>query len=229
MLKRKLLLTIEGNIGAGKSTVLEIIKEKIQNTPQLIRNISVIEEPVYHFSNAEIDGVSFNPLADFYHDPIKNAYCFQNWVIKCYYDQLKQLTETSTNEHIIIMERNIYSTNIFLKALHKQDILSKFSISLLSKNVEEIISNFFGANQFGTDKLYFIDTPTDICFDRIEIRNRNGENNAPMMKHHLQELEKEFSKLYFDFQTRHGENHARKFYSDSANAIATNILQFLDI
>ena len=64
---------IEGNIGSGKTTLINILKN--------FNNFEVIEEPVNLWLNLKGDD-NKNILQEFYDDPERYAYIFQTMVFK---------------------------------------------------------------------------------------------------------------------------------------------------
>ena len=68
----KIIISIEGNIGAGKSTFLKILKLNLEK-------IKIIEEPLIKWQNIEQDGINYNILDMYYKDPKRWAYTFQTY------------------------------------------------------------------------------------------------------------------------------------------------------
>ena len=122
MIKRKLLLTIEGNIGAGKSYLISTLKDKLKNNKSII----FFDEPVKEFSLASVNGNIYNPLKDYYKDPVKFAFSSQSWIHECYKKQLQLISEISTENDIIIMDRGIYSTTVFIQNSLKNGFITRF-------------------------------------------------------------------------------------------------------
>ena len=85
-----LIISIDGNIGAGKSTLCAKLAEKL---PQL----KVIQEPVGTWEKF-VDDEGVNLLSHFYKDTTRWAYTFQNCAILTRlmntYDAMKEFEET---------------------------------------------------------------------------------------------------------------------------------------
>ena len=79
-----LLISIEGNIGAGKSTIInQLIKENLD--PQII----ILQEPVDMWESVKHEGETM--LQKFYNDQDKYAFAFQ---IMAFTTRLKLIKDT---------------------------------------------------------------------------------------------------------------------------------------
>ena len=96
-------IAVAGNIGAGKTTLTEMLAKHYQWHP-------------------EFESVDNNPyLKDFYTDMAKWAFHLQVHFLNSRFDQINELR---TNEKTIIQDRTIYEdAYIFAKSLHKQGFL----------------------------------------------------------------------------------------------------------
>ena len=95
---RCLSIIIEGNIGAGKSTVLNILKQNLDI-------FKIIEEPVTKWTN--IDGV--NLLKNFYQEPKKWAFPLQVWISATMIEAHNEMTK----KPVKVMERSMYRYFVF--------------------------------------------------------------------------------------------------------------------
>ena len=114
-----MLISIEGNIGSGKSTVIEWLKT------QENKNIVFVDEPVNEWLSIK-DKDGMNALDCFYKDQKQNAFCFQ---ILAYITRLKKLIlkleEYANQDIIIITERSIDTDrNVFAKMLYEDGLIS---------------------------------------------------------------------------------------------------------
>jgi deoxyadenosine/deoxycytidine kinase len=66
------VFSIEGNIGAGKSTLIELLKDKLVND----ENIIFVSEPLDMWQNIQ-DNNGVNMLTKFYENQDKYAFPFQ--------------------------------------------------------------------------------------------------------------------------------------------------------
>lgn len=99
-----LLLSIEGNIGAGKTTLIKILKAILD------LQLEVIEEPITEWKNIKGNGSdnANNLLDSFYKDPTRWSYAFQSY---CFFTRLRDWhkTKNSSKNGVYLFERSVYS------------------------------------------------------------------------------------------------------------------------
>merc|ERR1711898_84840 len=95
------LISIEGNIGSGKSTILKLLKQKSD------KSIIFIDEPVSEWQTIK-DSSGKNILELFYANKQRYSFTFQ---ILAYITRLRKILDVIKNnqDKIIIMERSIYT------------------------------------------------------------------------------------------------------------------------
>lgn len=156
------VISVEGNIACGKSTLLD----KIQTiaTEKNIR-IKVLKEPIDEWNKITLDGKSILEL--FYEDPKKYGFEFQFLVYMSLYDAIKVQQEDCD---ILICERSLESNiHIFAQMLYDKGWITSTQFSIL-----RYMNKTFSIK---TDKRVYLSTPFSICFCRVKIRNRKGEEN----------------------------------------------------
>ena len=161
-----MLISIEGNIGSGKSTLVEYLKS--------LGNYIFVDEPVNEWLSIK-DKDGSNALECFYNNQKENAFCFQ---ILAYITRLKKLMD-KLKEHpsnvIIITERSIETDrNVFAKMLYEDGFLS---------SIEWETYNYW----FNTFKdvstvnlIIYIKTSPEKCLERINKRNRIEESSIKL-------------------------------------------------
>ena len=227
MLRRKLVVSIEGNIGAGKSTLLSALKDKYKNDTTIL----FAKEPLEDFSNAVLHGNKYNPLKDFYQTPLRFAFSTQLWIIDCYKKQLDELARMTTDSNIIIMDRGIYSTNVFTRSLYDRGHITQFERDYLLDKTRELVRHYFGVSKyakFGVDKLYYLDAPFVTCMDRIKRRNRQEERPIKNTSILLHSLDEHYTHYIKDFQQNMGRTHTEIYFDDNINAVVSNFALFLN-
>lgn len=112
-------ISIEGNIGSGKSTILKIIRE---NFPELV----ILDEPLTSWEKVG-EKQNINLLGMYYEDPKRWGFTFQ---IYAFMSRLKKWTEFSkmdtayTQTHI--SERSLLSDRyVFASIMRDMDILNE--------------------------------------------------------------------------------------------------------
>lgn len=163
------IISIEGNIGSGKSTLFEKLKIHFANN----KNIIFVREPVDIWESIQ-DENGTTILEKFYQDQIKYSFSFQ---IMAYISRINLLKET-IKEHpgvTIITERSLYTDKmVFAKMLYDTHKIEYINY--------QIYLNLFDTfkNDFNVDNIIYIKTDPDVCYNRILKRARNGENNISL-------------------------------------------------
>ena len=180
-----ILISLEGNIGAGKSTFIEHLEYILQKQSGWI----FLKEPV-HIWETIVDEQGKSVLANFYEDPQKYAFAFQIMAFTTRYQELKRIVKENPHCKGIICERSLESDkHIFAKMLHKDGLMDKLMYTIYDKYFQEYEGNF------RLDGVIHVDASPDTCFERVKLRSRNGESTISLEylqtchKFHLQWLE----------------------------------------
>lgn len=156
---------IDGNIGAGKSTVLDEIES---------RGFYVFREDIEKWKWC---------LDKFYDDPNRWAFTLQLAVLNSSYEQWKQISKL--NAPFVFIERSPMSRLVFASVGYKRGYLSPDEVRLFKELNEK-----FG---WSPDFIMVLNTPADECFRRIRARDRNCEQNIDIS--YLYDLENEYQNL----------------------------------
>lgn len=161
------IVTIEGNIGCGKSTILNCIKEYNSNA---IVPIILVKEPVDEWENIK-DNTGKSILQLFYENPHEYAFSFQMMAYISRLNNLKKAIMENTNS-IIVTERSLLTDKFVFAKMLKDD--NKI------KDVDyAIYLNWFNtfSQDFPVHKVIYMNSTPTTCYDRISRRSRTGENN----------------------------------------------------
>ena len=116
------IISIEGNIGSGKSTIITFLSNNLSNYLKINHSnhlkIEFLEEPVKEWNNfTDNDGV--NIIENYYKDQKKYAFQFQ---MMAYISRVTQLKEAiSKGFDVIFIERSILTDkNVFAKMLYDE-------------------------------------------------------------------------------------------------------------
>ena len=173
------IVYVEGNVGCGKTTFLELIKERL--------NIQILEEPVDLWQN--IDGN--NLLENFFLNQERWAFDLQMYITVTRIDQLKNYAKNNLDRFQFV-ERSVFSGRYcFAKNLFDTGKMSDLEWALYQKLWDrdvDIISSF----PLG---FIYLRTPAQICLKRISLRNRKEE--SPITLNYLQLLEKKHEDWFF--------------------------------
>jgi deoxycitidine kinase/deoxyguanosine kinase len=168
------IISIEGNIGSGKSTFLENLRKYYSNNECVI----FLKEPVDEWEKIK-DENGVTMLEKFYLDQDKYSFSFQ---MMAYISRLKVLRETlkKINNNVakniyIITERSLYTDKmVFAKMLYESGKMEYINY--------QIYLNWFNtfSEEFPVHKVVYVKTLSNICYNRIVTRSRNGESNIPL-------------------------------------------------
>lgn len=169
------VVSLEGNIASGKSTLLEKLREVYKNYP----NILFVKEPVDEWEKVK-DEYGVTMLEKFYENQEKYSFPFQ---MMAYVSRIKEfrntvneiknilLTNSGKNNHfIIITERSLYTDKlVFAKMLYDNKKIEPINY--------QVYLNWFDtfSSEFKVNKIIYIKTLPKICNERIKKRSRDGE------------------------------------------------------
>jgi deoxyadenosine/deoxycytidine kinase len=164
------VFSIEGNIGAGKSTLIDILKQKLYNDDSII----FVSEPLDMWQTIQ-DENGVNMLTKFYEDQDKYAFSFQVMAFATRLLKMKNEMKRKPNAKIIICERSLEADyNIFAKMLHDDG-----KIETINYNVYLQFYELY-KDEFPTKGLIYINASPETCQTRINTRNRSGEESIPI-------------------------------------------------
>jgi deoxyadenosine/deoxycytidine kinase len=164
--QQPLLISVDGNIGSGKSTTWEMLKETCNGRP----DVYFVEEPVGLWDNIK-DEHGVHILTNFYKDHKKYAFRFQ---MMAYISRLALLRKT-VREHaaqcrVIVTERSVDTDrNIFAKMLYDAGDIAHDEYTIYNMWFDEFIRDLPVAG------LIYIRADPEKCLERIVKRGREGE------------------------------------------------------
>ena len=177
-----MLISVEGNIGSGKSTFCNYLREhfsKYYNRPQNT-NVYFVDEPVEDWMS--IKDKNGNLLEHFYRSPEEYSYCFQMTAYISRLANLKNVLSKCNNNDIIIMERSVFSDyNVFAKMLYDTSKINSIQYQCYKMWFDHFLEDL--------PNFFFIYLKTDFknCHTRVLKRSRVGE--SPITKDYLQMCE----------------------------------------
>lgn len=172
---------IDGNIGAGKTTILNELKSK---------GFCVFEEDLSQWGEL---------LRRFYLDPKRWMCTLQTAILHSMNQQYTKLIDIEKSfgieknrdadpgpETIVFIERSPQSSMIFVKNGVKQ--------GFLDNEEANVIKNIYNVLHWTPDKVFYLNTDLDVCYERMKKRGRECEKNVS--KEYLQFIQTEYSNLY---------------------------------
>ena len=157
-IKTKMIYALEGNIGAGKTTMMKIIG-------QYFTSVEFVEEPVSQWQN--LGGM--NLLDAFYSDPERWGFSFE------FYSMLSKikalLNAANSDKPVIVIERSILSNKVFMDLSHELGKLEEIEYTMLMNTYHFYLQHVYPQ----LSGIIYLDTPVDECIKRITKRNRGEE------------------------------------------------------
>lgn len=184
------LITISGNIGAGKTTLIESLKQWVSTRIDYKGKVVFVKEPLDAWNTFKCDnGVSlFNNYYDEISPPIVKksthySFYFQIMALNSRIDAVSKCIEDNPNAELIIMERSPYDDYfVFASMLNMNSFISNEEYKLLGQFLQVNWENRFSECSFA-----LLETDPETCLIRIRERSRDGESNINLT--FLQDIE----------------------------------------
>jgi len=153
------MILLEGNIGAGKSTVGRLLKAS--------NKFDFIEEPVDQWQG----GYASNLLDMFYHDMERWSFTFQ---ILAFVTRAKTWQEilARTEHSRVVLERSIFTDrHVFATSMHQIGAMSETEWQVYCGLWDFLSTNYC----VEPDAIVYLRTPAEECLERIKERDRSEE------------------------------------------------------
>lgn len=156
---------IEGNIGAGKSTFLKIVKQYL--------NVQAVVEPHEQWQNV-VEG--HNLLDNFYRDPKRWAYTFQSYAFVS--RLMNQQAHARINPYTAqVLERSVFSDRYCFA-------YNAYELSYMNALEWKIYTEWFTwlVDMYMTlpDGFIYLRTKPSVCYERLKKRNRHEESTVSL-------------------------------------------------
>lgn len=181
-MSRPILVSIEGNIGSGKTTLVAELKKRNPTW-------RFVDEPVGSWMSFKDErGISL--LGNFYEDKRRWAYTFQTTALLTRLDATQKAVEEWRHDaldtktpQVFITERCVDTDfNVFAKLMSKSGDMNEMETDLYNKWF-----HVFASTSLRPTAYIHVDTPAEICEHRIKRRARSGEESIPLA--YLRDLE----------------------------------------
>ena len=163
------IVSIEGNIGSGKTTAKEKLKEYIMKGNGMESTVFV-DEPTDEWQTIQDDkGVPI--LVNLYSDLKRFAFRFQ---MMAYISRLKKLRDALRNPNIkiIITERCLITdARVFAKMLYDSKHIEEDEYQIYTRWFDEF------AKEVEPSCIVYFKASTEVCMNRIKKRSRAGEQD----------------------------------------------------
>ena len=164
-----MLISIEGNIGSGKTTLFNILEKQLLLNDY--NNKKFMKEPIDNWLNLK-DNSNTNILELFYRDKSKWSFSFQ---ICAFISKIKELEKYLIDSDIIITERTVQTDReCFAKELYKDQSINEIDWELYND-----LYNIMVKPAYIPNGIVYLECNPTTCLDRINKRNRVEEIGIP--------------------------------------------------
>lgn len=185
-----MLISIGGNIGVGKSTILDLLKGILASSL-----FKFITEPVDTWTSIK-DSNNVNVLEHFYTNPQRYAFNLQ---VLAFITRLTQLQNALKRDNSIIITERSLEEDRYIFAEHLTE--AGFITEIEMKSYEY----WFDTQAILPDLNIFLKASPETCYERIKKRNRPEEKTITL------DYLKALDKKYFKFLTK---TKSRKVFID---------------
>lgn len=170
---KNILVSIEGNIGGGKSTLLSKLEEIFGTSNIINKPVIFLQEPVKQWATIK-DENDVTILEKFYADQKTYSFSFQMMAYISRLALLKEAYEQNENA-IIITERSLYTDRfVFAKMLFDSGNIEFINYQIYLKWFDTFVIDY------PVDFVIYVKADPEICHSRITERSRKGEDNIPL-------------------------------------------------
>lgn len=165
--KVPIFISIEGNIGTGKSTLIDKLQKHFANKNNIGKKIGYIPEPI-HIWNSVTDNQGVTILEKYYADQQKYAFPFQ---MMAYISRLSGMRKAMQQDYdIVIMERSMFTDKeVFAQMLYHDGKIETIEYNIYKKWFNEFIGDFPQIWHI------YIQAEPEVSEERVLKRGRQGE------------------------------------------------------
>jgi len=211
--------SVEGNIAAGKSTLLRTLAAKN------LANVAIWEEPVELYNSFG----SHHPLDLLYSDPSHEGAVVQLHIIQTmaeYYDRMFKSLPPGVN--YVIMERSMLSSYVFILLMKSFQYITDFQQSFLVNTVKQCLKKFnYNRVSVIPGKVFYIGTDVHTCTSRAIQRARNNEATFTDLEPYLSELENKYAHFLEAYRKKFGDSSVYYATSQTPEEQVNELLYFI--
>jgi deoxyadenosine/deoxycytidine kinase len=172
MSKKPVIISIEGNIGSGKTTILENLEKSLEHDPSIL----FLREPLDVWESVKDSKTGENILQKFYANPEKYAFAFQVMAYATRLSMVRDAIKIGDGQYrAIVLERSLAADKrIFAKMLYDDGKIDDVCYQIYQKFYKEF------SDEVELDGIVYIDADAEICKQRVEKRSRQGEDGIAL-------------------------------------------------
>lgn len=160
------LVSLEGNIGAGKSTIINQLKEIYKDNTDIV----FLLEPTDTWETFRDKQTNTTILHKFYEDQRRYAFTFQVMAYSTRLSLMRKTIRENPDCKVILCERSLDADKeVFAKMLREYGLMEEVEHAIYLQFFREY------SNEISLDAILYLDVSPEICFERIRQRAREGE------------------------------------------------------
>ena len=206
---RPFIVSLEGNIGAGKSTIIEKLQQKYALPDEeskkyfgrlALEKIVFMPEPVDIWTTI-CDSTGESILEKYYKDPKTYAFAFQVMAYNTHLEAFRKIIRENPDCVLLICERSIDAGRyIFAEMLRDDGMIDDVCFQIYTRLVEST------ANEFPLNAIMHLDVTPAICIKQVAKRAREGEGGIPL--EYLEKCDRYYRKWFGkDTENLNTESH----------------------
>ena len=172
------IVSIEGNIGSGKTALIEAIE--LESVVKGLTNLSIIPDPTTQLDRFEENGRKLIDL--YYAHPQQYGFLFQTIVHTLFSNNMRKSVANSPADSILICERSISSA----QHVHTDYLYEKGYISELQRRILTTLFSEEGVGDITTTDLVYLKTLPDFCYGQVKRYDDTGNEiiTRAYLNHH---------------------------------------------
>jgi len=175
MTRRPYIVSIEGNIGSGKTTLIHRLEDRYTSGKFPLslagKKCLFLKEPLDIWKSIRDRETGENILEKFYKDKPKYGTTFQIMAYITFYQRLVDAINAGDENTIIVCERSLESSRaIFAKMLYEMGVIDDVNYKVLEMYYDSV-------PLIPIDSIIYLDITTETSSERIQKRGRSGEDN----------------------------------------------------
>ncbi len=191
-MKQGLFITIDANIGAGKTNACHAIASAALAMGQ---NARVLEEPTHH--------PRFNHFLSRYYEDLKSqenrggGFAMQMFMLCQRYEQHRRAVELAWGEQgiIVVQDRPIYGDTVFATTAKERGFMTPEEYDLYVEMYRNMSRDVMPPDIF-----IYLDVPPEECHRRMSNRAREQESGVPL--DYLKQLDANYKRLLSEMRRR---------------------------
>lgn len=193
----RIIVSLDGGIGSGKSCLLERVQVVLQSHAALgDMPVHIIQEPVERWMAPVVPRTGLSMLQAYYNDARTNAFAFQMFVLATRVDQLLQLPA----DCLVLSERCLRThDDIFARMSRDRGHIDNVQWTTYRSWVDTVSKMTGEAGS--PDAVVYLKTSPEVCMRRIATRDRDAEHS--MTAADIRELH-DAHEAYIDALARNG-------------------------